>query len=131
MLRLVPNPSRDRNPNSSPNPNPNPIRLARCLTPPTHLEPTPAQVLLSLVSLRALPPLAWQRTVAVTLHAACPLLLLAAILDLGLLLLVRRHTRLQPPQQQARCQAAAGRGLASRVPPSGWTGHGDDLQRRG
>ena len=64
--------------------------------PTLHLEPTLAQVLLSLVSLRALPPLAWQRTVAVALHAACPLLLLAAILDLGLLLLVRRHTRLQP-----------------------------------
>ena len=82
----------------TPNPNPNPIRLARCLTPTLHLEPNPAQVLLSLVSLRALPPLAWQRTVAVALHAACPLLLLAAILDLGLLLLVRRHRRLHSPR---------------------------------
>ena len=130
MLRLVPNPSRNPNPNSSPNPapNPNPIRLARCLTPTLHLEPNPAQVLLSLVSLRALPPLAWQRTVAVALHAACPLLLLAAILDLGLLLLVRRHTRLQPrgSRQGARLFAPG-----SRVPPSGWTGRGDDLQRRG
>ena len=52
-------------------------------------------MLLSLVSLRALPPLAWQRTVAVALHAACPLLLLAAMIDLGLLLLVY-HTGLQP-----------------------------------
>ena len=115
MLRLVPNPSRNPNPNSSPNPNPNPnpIRLARCLTPTLHLEPTPAQVLLSLVSLRALPPLAWQRTVAVTLHAACPLLLLAAILDLGLLLLVRRHTRLHSPRgsrQGARQLYVAQRG---------------------